>query len=192
MSTYNEFIKNFKRVRSYMRNFYIYSFKSREAFQSKSARSYDDEHRLLESWPGNHMSFVRPPSGRASSSPSTAAPTPDPSTSPPRSTRARRRPWSISGLRRRLLVGSSPSVISRRLNDRVRNDTKRLPKKRDTPYHAPRRAPHGIGHLLFSFPKRPQRTISSPNPTKSDKHLAKPAKPCYNNTTHLFTRGEEK
>ena len=61
MSTYNEFIKNFKRVRSYMRNFYIYNFKSREAFQSKSARSYDDERRLLESWQGNHMSFVRPP-----------------------------------------------------------------------------------------------------------------------------------
>ena len=61
MSTYNEFIKNFKRVRSYMRNFYIYNFKSREAFQSKSARAYDDERRLLESWQGNHMSFVRPP-----------------------------------------------------------------------------------------------------------------------------------
>ena len=60
MSTYNELIKNFERIRSYMRDFYIYGFKSREAFRSKSARSYDDKRRL-ESWPGNHMRFARTP-----------------------------------------------------------------------------------------------------------------------------------
>ena len=34
MSTYNELIKNFERIRSYMRDFYIYGFKSRDDFHS--------------------------------------------------------------------------------------------------------------------------------------------------------------
>ena len=47
-----------------MRDFYIYGFKSRDDYQSKSARSYDDERRRLESWLGDHMSFVRTPEGK--------------------------------------------------------------------------------------------------------------------------------
>ena len=64
MSSYSELIKNFEKIRAYMRDFYVYGFKSREEYQSKSARSYDDERRRLESWLGDHMGFVRTPEGK--------------------------------------------------------------------------------------------------------------------------------
>lgn len=64
MSSYSELIKNFEKIRAYMRDFYVYGFKSRDDYQSKSARSYDDERRRLESWLGEHMSFVRTPEGK--------------------------------------------------------------------------------------------------------------------------------
>ena len=47
-----------------MREFYVYGFKSREEYNKKSARSYDDERRRMESWLGDHMSFVRTPEGK--------------------------------------------------------------------------------------------------------------------------------
>lgn len=64
MSSYNELIKSFERIRSYMREFYVYGFKSREDYTKKSARSYDDERRRMESWLGEHMSFVRTSEGK--------------------------------------------------------------------------------------------------------------------------------
>ena len=64
MSTYNELIKNFEKIRAYMRDFYVYGFKSRDEYQSKSARSYDDERRRIESWLGDYMSFIRTPEGK--------------------------------------------------------------------------------------------------------------------------------
>ena len=64
MSSYSELIKNFERIRAYMREFYVYGFKSREDYSKKSARSYDDERRRIESWLGDHMSFVRTPEGK--------------------------------------------------------------------------------------------------------------------------------
>ncbi len=64
MSSYSELIKNFEKIRAYMRDFYVYGFKSREDYRKKSARSYDDERRRLESWLGDHMSFVRTPEGK--------------------------------------------------------------------------------------------------------------------------------
>jgi DNA-binding transcriptional ArsR family regulator len=64
MSSYNELIKNFERIRDIMREFYVYGFKSREEYDKKSARSYDDERRRMESWLGDHMSFVRTPEGK--------------------------------------------------------------------------------------------------------------------------------
>lgn len=64
MSSYSELIKNFEKIRAYMREFYVYGFKSRDGYQTKSARSYDDERRRIESWLGNHMSFVRTPEGK--------------------------------------------------------------------------------------------------------------------------------
>lgn len=64
MSSYSELIKNFEKIRSYMREFYVYGFKSREEYDKKSLRSYDDERRRMESWLGDHMSFVRTPEGK--------------------------------------------------------------------------------------------------------------------------------
>ncbi|MDE7325464.1 MAG: WYL domain-containing protein [Lachnospiraceae bacterium] len=55
--SYNELIKNFGRIRDYMRDFYIGGFKSRGEYDKKSARSYDDERRRLESWLGDYMGF---------------------------------------------------------------------------------------------------------------------------------------
>ena len=54
---YSELIKNFEKIRDYMREFYIYGFKSREDYTKKSARSYDDERRRIESWLGGYMAF---------------------------------------------------------------------------------------------------------------------------------------
>ncbi|MBR5479311.1 MAG: WYL domain-containing protein [Clostridia bacterium] len=47
-----------------MREFYIYGFKSRDEYDRKSARSYDDEKRRMESWLGDYMNFVRTPDGK--------------------------------------------------------------------------------------------------------------------------------
>ncbi|MDE7300191.1 MAG: WYL domain-containing protein, partial [Lachnospiraceae bacterium] len=61
---YNELIKNFDRIRDYMREFYVYGFKSREEYDKKSARSYDDERRRIESWLGDYMGFRRSQDGK--------------------------------------------------------------------------------------------------------------------------------
>lgn len=55
---YNELIKNFEKIRKYMRDFYVYGFKSRSDFDYKSMRAYDDEKRRIESWLGDYMSFT--------------------------------------------------------------------------------------------------------------------------------------
>ena len=52
---YSELIKSFEKIRDYMRDFYVYGFKSREDYTKKSARSYDDERRRIESWLGGYM-----------------------------------------------------------------------------------------------------------------------------------------
>ena len=54
---YSELIKNFERIRDYMREFYVYGFKSRDEFTKKSARSYDDERRRVESWLGDFITI---------------------------------------------------------------------------------------------------------------------------------------
>ncbi len=64
MSSYSELIKNFEKIRSYMREFYIYGFKSRDEYNQKSVRSYDDERRRMESWLGDYMSFSRTSEGK--------------------------------------------------------------------------------------------------------------------------------
>ncbi len=61
---YSELVKNFNRIRDYMREFYIYGFKSREEYTKKSARSYDDERRRLASWLGDYMQFRQTSDGR--------------------------------------------------------------------------------------------------------------------------------
>lgn len=61
---YSELIKSFDRIRDYMRQFYVYGFKSREEYTEKSARSYDNERRRIESWLGEYMSFRKEPAGK--------------------------------------------------------------------------------------------------------------------------------
>lgn len=61
---YSELIKNFDKIRDYMREFYVYGFKSRDDYDSKSARSYDDVRRRIESWLGGYMSFRKTPEGK--------------------------------------------------------------------------------------------------------------------------------
>ena len=61
---YSELIKNFEKVRDYMREFYVYGFKSREEYDKKSLRSYDDEKRRVESWLGDYMGFRQTPDGK--------------------------------------------------------------------------------------------------------------------------------
>lgn len=62
---YNELIKNFEKVRAYMREFYVYGFKSRSEYDAKSARSYDDVRRRIESWLGDYMRFTQTPEGKS-------------------------------------------------------------------------------------------------------------------------------
>lgn len=64
MSGYSELIKNFEKIRAYMREFYVYGFKSRTEYDRKSPRSYDNERRRLESWLGDYMGFSRTPEGK--------------------------------------------------------------------------------------------------------------------------------
>lgn len=61
---YTELIKNFERIRDYMREFYVYGFKSREEYEKKSSRSYDNERRRIESYLGNYMGFRMAHSGK--------------------------------------------------------------------------------------------------------------------------------
>ena len=62
---YSELIKSFQRIRDYMRQFYVYGFKSREEYTAKSARSYDNERRRMESWLGDYMSFRHDSGGKS-------------------------------------------------------------------------------------------------------------------------------
>ncbi len=62
---YSELVKNFGRIRDYLREFYVYGFKSREEYTQKSARSYDDERRRVESWLGDYMRFGKTAEGKS-------------------------------------------------------------------------------------------------------------------------------
>lgn len=61
---YSELIKGFSRIRDYMREFYVYGFKSRSEFDAKSSRSYDNERRRIESWLGEYMRFQQTANGK--------------------------------------------------------------------------------------------------------------------------------
>jgi len=61
---YSELIKNFDRIRDYLRDFYVYGFKRRDEYDAKSARSYDNERRRVESWLGEYISFRQDSTGK--------------------------------------------------------------------------------------------------------------------------------
>lgn len=55
MSDFQELIKNFERIRDYMRQFYIYGFKVRNEYIEKSPRTYDNEKRRIECFLGEYI-----------------------------------------------------------------------------------------------------------------------------------------
>ena len=57
MSGFSELIKNFGKTRDYVRDFFIYGCKVRNDFDKKSARTYDDEKRRVESWMGDCIRY---------------------------------------------------------------------------------------------------------------------------------------
>ena len=62
---YSELIKNFERIREYIREFYVYGFRSREEYAAlKSTRSYDNERRRVESWLEDYISFRQNSQGK--------------------------------------------------------------------------------------------------------------------------------
>ena len=61
---YNELIKDFRRIRTYLKDFYVYGFKVRSDFSEKSTRSYDNERRRIESWMGDYVSFSQDSRGK--------------------------------------------------------------------------------------------------------------------------------
>lgn len=50
MSEFNELIKSFAKSREYVRDFFVYGFKTRDEFPNWSMRTYDNERRRVESW----------------------------------------------------------------------------------------------------------------------------------------------
>lgn len=55
MSDFQELVKSFPKTREYVRDFFVYGFKTRDEFREKSPRTYDNERRRLESWLGAHV-----------------------------------------------------------------------------------------------------------------------------------------
>lgn len=65
MAEFNELIKKFDKIREYMREFFIYGFKSREELAAKSLRSYDDDKRRIESYLSGYMAFHQNEKGKS-------------------------------------------------------------------------------------------------------------------------------
>lgn len=64
MGGFSELIKNFDKTRDYVREFFIYGFKVRGDFDRKSARTYDDEKRRVESWLGDYLRYATTERGK--------------------------------------------------------------------------------------------------------------------------------
>ncbi len=65
MSEYRETIKNLAKVRGYMRDLYLYGFRTRRDFDRKSARTYDNERRRIESWLSDYIRFDNTVKGKS-------------------------------------------------------------------------------------------------------------------------------
>lgn len=57
MGEFSELIKNFDKIRDYMRDFFVYGFKVRNDFNQKSVRTYDNEKRRIESYLGDYLKW---------------------------------------------------------------------------------------------------------------------------------------
>ncbi len=61
---YKELIKNFSKIRSYLKEFFVYGYNSRGNVGHKSERSYDDEKRRIASWLGDYIEESHGPDGK--------------------------------------------------------------------------------------------------------------------------------
>ncbi|MBR3646418.1 MAG: WYL domain-containing protein [Lachnospiraceae bacterium] len=64
MSEFKELIKSFNKTRDYVRDFFVYGFKTREDFNGKSIRTYDNERRRIESWLSEYVRHDYSSSGK--------------------------------------------------------------------------------------------------------------------------------
>ena len=55
MAEFQELIKNFEKIRDYMREFFVYGCKVRQDFTGKSLRTYDKERRRIECFLGDYI-----------------------------------------------------------------------------------------------------------------------------------------
>lgn len=55
MSEFQELVKSFPKTREYVRDFFVYGFRTRNEFKGKSPRTYDNERRRLECWLGSYV-----------------------------------------------------------------------------------------------------------------------------------------
>ena len=65
MSDYRDRIKNLAKVRGYMRDLYLYGFRTRRDFERKSARTYDNERRRIEGWLRDYIRFDNTVKGKS-------------------------------------------------------------------------------------------------------------------------------
>ena len=61
---FSELMKNFDHLRDYMRDFYIYGYKTRADYEQKSSRTYDNERRRIESYLGDYIQWRYGKSGK--------------------------------------------------------------------------------------------------------------------------------
>lgn len=61
---YKELIKNFSKIRNYLKEFFVYGYNSRGNVGRKSERSYDDEKRRIQSWLGDYIEEDHGPDGK--------------------------------------------------------------------------------------------------------------------------------
>lgn len=61
---YSELIKDYSKIRNSIRDFYVYGFRSRNEFTSKSSRSYDNDKRRIASWLNDNIRYNSTASGK--------------------------------------------------------------------------------------------------------------------------------
>lgn len=64
VAVFNELVKNHERIRGYIRDFLVYGYKSRNDYDKKSSRSYDNERRRIESYLTNYIRGEHSPRGK--------------------------------------------------------------------------------------------------------------------------------
>lgn len=64
MAEFQELIKNFERIRDYMRQFFVCGYKVRSDYDAKSARTYDTERRRIESLLNGYTHSAYTPKGK--------------------------------------------------------------------------------------------------------------------------------